>query len=291
MLTKHCLGVSVGRAGLWMAKTARRDRRLTLLEARHQPLEGVGAAPSAEQLHAGIQALALAPSPRLCLQVALPDPATTVAIFDFKRLPSGRSARANLLRLRFEDEYGMSAADISVAYQPLKGATEGTRLLAVAAERVWLEPLQQGLREAGHVASVIDAASCFRFNLLRSAVDPSGSGALLALEEDHWSLMVWRRGPSLCAVHGGWRAGSAGGELDGIVAEAMRWLRSVLSGGEQESFGCLYLTAADEELGSLQAACEARLSVTVKPFPVLWSLGSASRQDCPLVAVAAALPR
>jgi hypothetical protein len=291
MLSKYCLGLSVGRADLWAVKTAKRDRRLTLIDTQHCTLDAPADTPHAKQLLAGIQALRLEPRPGLCLQVALPDPATTIGIFDFKRLPSSRSARVDLLRLRFEDEHGIPAADISVAYQPMKSETGVTRFFAVAARRAWLEPLQQALQEAGHVARVIDAASCFRFNLLRSVVNPIGNGALLTVEEDHWSLMIWRRGPCLSAVHSKWRIRTGENDLPSIAIEALRWLRSVLSEHTDESFGCLYLAAATEELASLQAACESRLSVTVSPFPVLWSAGALPRQDYPFAAVAVALSR
>lgn len=291
MLTKYCLGLLVGRTDLWAVKTASRDRSLTLLATQRCALDSSVASPAAEQLLTGIRALALAPRPGLTLQVALPDPATAIGIFDFKRLPHGRKARADLLRLRFEDEYGIPAADTSIAYQPMKSASGGTRLFAVAASRLWLDPLQQALQEAGHVASAVDAASCFRFNLLRLTANPSSSGALLTVEADYWSLMLWRSGPCLSAVHGKWRINADASDLESIAAEALRWLRCVLSESPQEPFGCLYVAAATDELAPLQAACEARLSVTVSPFPVRWSMGPVRHQAPPLAAVAVALAR
>lgn len=291
MLTKHSIGLVVGRGGLWAVKTAKRNTRLTVVAAQSCNFSTEQKLPSATQLCAGFQALELESSPRLRVQVALPDPAVAIGVFKFKRVPRGRKACSDLLRLRFEDEYGIPANEIDIAYQPLGRASTDAGVFAVAARRAWLEPVRQALSSAGLIVHTIDAASCFRHNLLSPAIDPKRCGALLTVEADYWSLVLWQAGSVLTRMHAKWRHEAPSAGLDSIASEAMRWLRSALAECPGQEFACLYLSASEEEASVLQAACESRLTVVAKPFPMLWSTETGRHRGFPLSAIAAAVPR
>lgn len=290
MLNNHCIGLAVKANGLCAIKAIRQDRRLTIVSAKSVAFASPSGPPEVGILRAGFGSLALSSRPGLQFQVALPDPSTVVGIFKFKRLPRTSRDRSQLLRMRFEEEYGVPASDLKVAYQPLKDGSEGVTLFAVAAFFSWLEPFEQACAQEGLLAHVVDAASCFKFNLLRSYMDPTQSGALLSVEADSWSLMLWSAGPVLCRVHSRWRE-NPGTDLEAIVLEALRRLRSFLAEYQHQVFGCLYVCANEGEVAALQTAADARLNLPSRPFPLVWSSSGIELGTHSCDALAAALAR
>ena len=125
MPNNHCIGLAIKPNGLCAIKAARQDRRLSIVSANSVAFDALSGPPQVKDFRAGFASLRLSSRPGLKFQVALPDPATVVGIFKFKHLPRASRDRSQLLRMRFEDEYGVSGADVQVAYQPLKDGSDG----------------------------------------------------------------------------------------------------------------------------------------------------------------------
>lgn len=290
MLTRSCVGLELSRSGLRAVNSKRRNGRLTITAARCIDFASSSSIPDVDMLMTALEEAKLQSRPGLPLQVALPDPATAVGVFNFKRVPRGNRARSALLRLRFEDEYGVPSSDIKVSSQAVADGTEGTTLLAVAAWSSWLDPLEQACARQGLVPGVVDAASCYRFNLFQPLIETDRSGALLSVERDSWCLTVWATGAVLCGVHSRWRSPEQP-DLEGIIIEGMRRLRGLLPPRQHDAFAGLYISADPKELPVLQAAADARMNLPTKPVPLLWA---SSNDDVPghfLTTVAAALRR
>ncbi len=124
------------------------------------------------------------------LQVSLPDAAARWEVFELEKIPAAGPSLDQFLRWRFGLN-GSKEVPLVFARQYLGEEKAQKLLLGVALEKPWLEWLQRAFEQAGARVSILDMASRFRFNLFHDTFISQGPGALVSLEKDYWTLLIW----------------------------------------------------------------------------------------------------
>jgi hypothetical protein len=182
------------------------------------------------------------------LQVALPDPAAKAEVFGLVQMPKGPEALKDYLSWRFKREEETPLAFTSY----FQGEAEGSYLLlGECFEERWLTAIQKTFQLCGVQASVIDTACSYRFNFFHDVfAEKKAGGALVALEEDYWNLILWDEfiRPRLI-LSKWWPQGSRKLKdlpLEETVLEVERTIRSYVYSGKDRSVENLFLAAPKE---------------------------------------------
>lgn len=200
------------------------------------------------------------------VHVALPDPLGVLAMFELDELPKTDAARRQLVRWRIAKELGLADANLDVAYQD-QGADNGKRLLlGQAVHAVWLDVVKAALRGARITPWSINHAIGFRFNRHheRFAADHA-PGALLAVDGDAWTCVLWDAATRLRFVRSRWRGKAA---ADAIAEEFERAVLAYVYGSSNRAVERVYVTAAAAERDAIVAALNRRLSTPCIPLVV-----------------------
>ncbi len=278
--SRRCVGIGVGREELWAARVSSKGTRrfrVHWIRSRRLPLALFEGSPTPEVERALTEALG-----ELCaglnrgstpVQVAIPDPAATVMAFEIDKLPASVRMQRDWARWRFAKEFSMRVQDIACTCQYLGREGNKHLLLAAAANSEWIRCLEQGLRQAGVLASAIDVDVCHRFNRFHDEIMTRGTGGVLvSLQPAAWSLLAWDAQARLRFVRSRWRrpAPSAAAEeaIDKIASEVERVVRGYArtgSGGDVEQ---MFVTGADEEIERLARILDGRLRERCTPLPM-----------------------
>ncbi len=152
------------------------------------------------------------------LHVSVPDAAVRVSLFELDALPASRAAQDAFAEFRMGREPG--ATRYRYVSQPLGRAAGGKQfLLGLALEERWYLAIEGALKEAGLRAWSLNTNGLRQFNLHHEKIRVR-SGALVTLEPDTWSLVIWDAGGLLRYSRAQWRVD----ELDAneIAAEIER---------------------------------------------------------------------
>jgi hypothetical protein len=238
----HVLGGEQGWRVDWLRGA---DLPAPLFQGEAAPAQGAALTAALGKICADVQ------HAYLPVHVALPDPLGMLAVFELEEFPKTEKMRRNWVRWRFAQELPASEESFDYDCQDL-GREDGKRLLlGQALNRSWLQCVKLALKAAGIVPWSINQAACYRFSHfyddLRRA--PEG-GALVSLDPDAWSLMLWDARGRTRFLRARWRAVAAGGgsgvDYEGIAAEVERAVLSYVHGGRRRSVARLYVSGAEE---------------------------------------------
>lgn len=258
------LGIALGATSLAAARLLPADGGWTVEWARHASLPAALFSGEPQAHHESALAEALnnvvgeAARGYQPVYVALPDAAASFAVFALDALPAGDAARLDLVRWSFENDRHLRADDLACAYQTL-GVDDGKHLLyACAHDKRWLAAVIRAFEQAGVVPWAINSAAGYYFNLLQSRIgEEPGSGAVVIVGLQAWTLIVWDGGQRPRLIRSRWledvRAGAADG-IEALAREIERTLQAYVRGDERRAVSRLYLSGKGllaEELGQM----------------------------------------
>lgn len=204
------------------------------------------------------------------VHVAIPDSLGTVAVFDLDSLPKGESLRRQLVRWRMAKEFGLAEAELDVAYQDFGHDDAKRLLLGQALDAGWLALIQEALAQARITPWSVNQAICFRFNGYHDRIiRDGGSGALLACDDDTWTVAVWDAAARLRFVRSRWRAMDREQQRTGseqIADELERAVLAYVHGGAGRTVERIYISVAEKERDALISALNRRLQAPCMPL-------------------------
>jgi hypothetical protein len=198
------------------------------------------------------------------VHVALPDPLGYLAVFDLEERPKNEKTRRDLARWRFARELDVPEPSLNCITQDLGSEDGKPRLLGQAFDGAWLECVRQALHGAGVTPWSINQAVSYRFNRFYDQVTRERQGgAMVSLDPDAWSLVVWDNAGRPRFLRSRWRSRGAG-EADasayqGIAEEAERTVLSYVHGSPNRSVAQFYVAGARDEVMHLSAALDRRM--------------------------------
>jgi hypothetical protein len=208
------------------------------------------------------------------LQVSLPDAAARWEVFEMEKVPAAGEPLEKFLNWRF-NPHSASAEPLVFTSQVLGGEKNKKLLLGVALPHAWLQLVRQAFEVAGGRMGVMDLASRFRFNWFHETFLPKGSGALVSLERDYWTLLIWDDQTRPRFQRSKWWGEplpeSRGLALDEVVLETERTIRSYVHSGPDRSVENLFLLAPetwrDRALQAFHPPTEGRvLGLSLEPL-------------------------
>jgi Tfp pilus assembly PilM family ATPase len=204
-------GLSVGREHVSYVEIAKTAQKWVLRHVGEARINGrlfAGAGETAASAAALVPALTAAvgeQAPRFGpLHVSVPDAAVRVNLFELDAVPASRAAQDAFVEFRMGRESG-GATKYRYVSQPLGRGNNGKPfLLGLALEERWYLAIEAALQEAGVRAWSLNANGLRQFNLHHEKIRVRG-GALVTLEPDTWSLLVWDAGGLLRYSRAQWR--------------------------------------------------------------------------------------
>lgn len=273
-----CLGVGLGRNGVTAARlVGRKSRGATVAwtgrgEFAFKLFAGAPPADAAPQLARALEACC-GPVTRsfLPVQIALPDPATGIQVFELEAVPKSHAGRTRLAQWRLEKELGVH--DIACASQYLGQEGDKHLLLAVGVNRPWLAVVLQACRLAGIVPRIVDATICHVIDRFHDTLaQGQGDAALLVVEPDSWTLALLDSAMRLRFVRSRWREDAPGAVLtdahQAIANEVERTVLVYVHGTPGRSVGALYVTGTAPDLAQLSARLDERMHAPSVPLAV-----------------------
>lgn len=194
------------------------------------------------------------------VHVALPDTVIRSKVFELDELPKTAGMREALLRWRFAKEWQRSEDTLECCGFDL-GQDRGKRLyFGQGADRQWLDCVRRALARAGLTPWSLNAATTYRFNCFHDVMAGAG-GALLSLEPDCWSLLLWDGSRRVRHVLTRLRENlAAENEAVSIAEEVERAVLAYVKDDGRRSMGRLYLAGSNAEMAALAGVFDGRLS-------------------------------
>ena len=264
--------VGLGISGDWLvvvrAERTAEGHHITHLAQERLPFMPFQAEnPRAEDslaLAQAIQRLAIAvPQKHWPLQIALPDPAAIFQVMKFDSLPGTERERAAIARFRLEKEWP-AVTEMECTTQVLNEEAGQNLMLALAVQRSWLDCLRDACRSAGWVPNVIDIAVNHIFNRIHDSIcETKGDGALILIEADSWSVLLWDHTHRPRFVRSRWRDGGDENKADyEIVAKDVeRLVRAYVLAETGRKIEKVYLSATEDEGAEFSKYLDARMRV------------------------------
>jgi len=188
-------------------------------------------------------------------QLALPDPLVDAVVLELEELPGSSKARSELVRWHLAKHLHLDGQSLQITTQYLGQSGDRHLLLGLAVSADLLEAVNAAFAGAGLPPAVIDMAACYRHNYFAPQFEP-GSGALVCLEPDYWSVSLWDQSGRLRQVRSRWRDGALGntGEYRRVAAEVERTVMAYVHGAPERRIERLYAACSS---GNADALCEA----------------------------------
>ncbi len=195
------------------------------------------------------------------VHVSLPDPLAVFSVFELEGLPKTRDAQLDLVNWRLAREHYGDERPLRCACQPL-GQVDGKQLLlGMALETPWHDAVREGLQRAGVVAWTMNTAACYRFNRFHPLLTAvRGSGAMISLDPDAWTLALWDDDGRLRWLRGRWRDDSLAGDdaYAAIAVDVERFILAYVHGAADRRIERVYVAGGDET-AALAEALDRRL--------------------------------
>ncbi len=193
--------------------------------------------------------------------VALPDPTMIFSVLALDALPKSEKQRRELVRWRLAKEYTTGDAALDGVYQAL-GAEQGKHLLlGQAMDQAWRQCIRQALRRAGVTPWSMNMGAGYRFNQFHDRLTSDKRGAaLIALNPDSWSVLIWDAAARPRLARARWRATADGTTAyEAIALEAERSILSYVRADQGNPVSSVYVTGGASELAGFIAALAQRL--------------------------------
>lgn len=262
-----CLGLEIGRESFWIARMNPKGEaaRLEWCEKRLLPQTAFSGAPTggfSSELAKALKPFFSSKEYEV-LQVALPDPAVRLEVFEVEKVPASQKDLREFLEWRFNQGKEGEKQPLAFTTQIL-GVEEGkTLLLSMAVDSRWLDSFNQAFLLAGIRPSTVDMAFSHRFNFFHGTFKEKGaSGALLTLEPGFWSLGVWDKDLRPRFVRSKWWDKECSSlkdlPLQETILEVERNIRSYVHSGKNRSVEALYVAGPEDWLPGITKALAAR---------------------------------
>lgn len=268
-------GIAIGRQQLTavLLDDSQQPPRLRALHTQALAAPLFDGPPSAAAEDALVQALQAVSSDLAgryaAVHVALPDFALRSAVFELEQLPRPARLQQALLRWRFAQAWQRSEDSLECRGQDL--GRDGARhlLFAQAGDRAWLDCVRRALARVDIGPWSLNAAAVYRFNAFHDTLSAT-PGALLALDADGWSLLIWdeqgRLRQSLIRL----RANASeplAVTLAAIADEAERAILAYVQAEAGRRVERLYLTGEREDGAALCQTLNSRLREPARLLP------------------------
>lgn len=273
--SRVCLGVALIRQGVCAAHvhaTAAGSSGVDWIGHQNLPFklfDGVPPSDAVEQLSGAFSELcAAARNSYLPVQIALPDPAVSLRVFELDDVPKSRIARTRLAQWLLEKELGLR--DIECVNQYLGKQDQRHLLLASAVDQRWFAVVKDAWRAAGVVPRVVDAAISLTIDRYYDQLARGeGATALLAVEPDSWTLALLDSQKRLRYVRSRWRDKSSGAGSPGhqaMVDEVERMIVAFSHDSKQREINSVYLTGAATDLAEISSVLDGRMQTPSVPL-------------------------
>lgn len=193
----HSAGLMIGRTRLSFVSTIHNGVGRRIIRADERLLETplfVGQPTNAikDDLAAMLRELAPEAVDRyMPLHVSLPGAAVQIAAFSLDALPKTHAERLDLVRWHFMQAAG-AGQTLACDCEPIGKDGAKHLMLGFAMDAAWHACLVGALAQAGMTAWSLNADICRQFNLFHERLsEESQGGALIIVDPDSWSLMVW----------------------------------------------------------------------------------------------------
>lgn len=262
-------GIAIGRSQLTAVVLAAGGARPQVQAVHTQPLVVplFEAQPGLLAEDALVQALRAVSAPfrerYAPVHVALPDFVLRSTVFELDQLPKKARLRQALLRWRFAKEWQRSEDSLDCRGDDL-GPDGGRHLFfGQAGDSAWLACVRRALARAGISPWSLNAAAVYRFNGFHDtlAVAP---GALLGLDPDSWSLLLWDERGRIRQVLTRLRENQpSGSQAAAIAAETERAILAYVKADGRRRVDRLHLAGDQADITALVQLFNARLSEPV----------------------------
>lgn len=198
------------------------------------------------------------------VHVALPDSVLRSTVFELDQLPKKAQLRQSLLRWRFARQWQRSEDSIDCRGADL--GPDGAHHLhfGQGGDSAWLACVRRALARAGVSPWSMNAAAVYRYNGFHDQV-AGAAGALLALDPDSWSLLLWDDKARVRQVLTRLRDSQAGGDEAAVIAdEAERAILSYVQADSRRHVGRLHLAGSRIDTTALAGVFDARLREPVR---------------------------
>ncbi len=244
-----CLGIALGRQEIGVMETLESPDKIQIRYSEIFPLPvplwvGVPPPDVLPSLVSVLTPLFQKNENYRILQVSLPDPAARLEVFELEKIPAAGTPLEKFLHWRLCPD-GSDKASLVFASQFL-GEEKGKKLLlGESLDRAWLQLVSKAFEEAKGRISVMDMSSWFRFNLFHETFRSKGPGALVSLERDYWTLLIWDGQARPRFQRSKWWRGPISEPADlplgEVVLEAERTIRSYVHSGPDRLVESLFL--------------------------------------------------
>lgn len=200
------------------------------------------------------------------VHVAVPDPVLRSSVFELEDWPAKKSWQQALIRLRLTQEWQRGEDSLECQGQHLGRVGERHLLWGQGGDRSWLACVRRALTRAEISPWSLNAAAVYRFNGLPPTLT-STPGALLSVDPDAWTLLMWDEQARVRQVLTRLRRKPSAGEpLSAIADEAERAVLAYVRGAGR-SVERMHLCGEHESVSTLIPELNARLREPVQ----LWS--------------------
>ncbi|MDH5206759.1 MAG: hypothetical protein OEW36_13960 [Hylemonella sp.] len=203
------------------------------------------------------------------VHVALPDSVLRSAVLELDQLPAKASLRQALLRWRLAKQWQRSEDSLdcrSVALGP-----DGTQqlLFGQGGDQAWLACVRRALARAGVRAWSLNAAAVHRFNAFHDTL-AAAPGALLTLDPDDWSLLLWDEQGRLRQLLTRLRPRQPAAEAAPAIAdEVERAILTYVQAAAGRQVLRLHLAGDHADVAALAAVFDARMREPARPLQPL----------------------
>lgn len=140
------------------------------------------------------------------IHVALPDPTALIVVSEVDNVPRTKPLREQLVRWHMSKEFGVREGEVEVATQEFGDEGEKRLLFGQAISVDWLNLLREALTSSELTAWSVNQAACARFNGFHRVFSTGGmSGAMLTVDADAWTTVVWDSVGRLRFLRSRWR--------------------------------------------------------------------------------------
>lgn len=193
------------------------------------------------------------------IQVALPDPVVDAMVLELEELPKSAKTREELVRWHLAKRLQLDEQTLQVTFQTLGGDGGHQLLMGLGVAKGLLEAIDNAFKSVGIPVSVIDMGAGFRHNYFLPRID-AGSGALVCLEPDYWTLSLWDDTGRLRHLRSRWReiGVDARTEHRRLAAEVERTVMAYVHAGAGRHVERLYAASLHEDVKDLCTALDER---------------------------------